>query len=109
MIATKTAACAFAQAAGEYSEEAGWKHGFPYLDAFLDDVVEEVDDTVGVAPLVVVPRDELDEGRGELMPATCVEDGRARVALEVGGDDLVLGVADDALVLRRSEAAFMVP
>ena len=48
-----------------------------------------------------VPRDELDEGRGELDAGAGIEDGGALVALEVGGDDLVLGVAHDALVLGR--------
>mmetsp|Transcript_20025 Transcript_20025/g.35066 ORF Transcript_20025/g.35066 Transcript_20025/m.35066 type:complete len:228 (-) Transcript_20025:402-1085(-) len=59
----------------------------------------ELDQAVGVAPLVVIPRDELHEGRGEHDACVGVEDGRMAVALEVGGDHLILGVAHDALPL----------
>mmetsp|Transcript_20193 Transcript_20193/g.42625 ORF Transcript_20193/g.42625 Transcript_20193/m.42625 type:complete len:227 (+) Transcript_20193:290-970(+) len=65
------------------------------------DVHGELDEAVGVAPLVVVPRDELDERRGEHNAGARVEDGRAAVALEVGGHHAIIGVAHDALVLRR--------
>ena len=70
-----------------------------HLQALRVDVHGELEQTVGVAPLVVVPRDELDEGRRERDARVLVEDGRARVALEVGRDDLVLGVAHHAFVL----------
>mmetsp|Transcript_17219 Transcript_17219/g.25900 ORF Transcript_17219/g.25900 Transcript_17219/m.25900 type:complete len:334 (+) Transcript_17219:1164-2165(+) len=59
----------------------------------------ELDQAVGVAPLVVIPRDELHEGRGEHDACVGVEDGRMAVALEVGGDHLILSVAHDALPL----------
>ena len=68
----------------------------------LSSVLEEVADTAGVAPLVVVPRDELDEVGVELDSGVGVEDGRVLVADEVGGDDLLVGVANDALVLALS-------
>merc|ERR1719393_534196 len=61
---------------------------------------DEVDEARRVAPLVVVPRDELDEGRREHDARARVEDGRARLANEVRRHDLVLGVADDALAVR---------
>mmetsp|Transcript_15783 Transcript_15783/g.34260 ORF Transcript_15783/g.34260 Transcript_15783/m.34260 type:complete len:348 (-) Transcript_15783:75-1118(-) len=64
------------------------------------DVHGELDKAVGVAPLVVVPRHELDECRREHDASSSVEDRRVAVTLEIGGDDLVLGVAKDALVLR---------
>src|SRR5690606_15656364 len=52
---------------------------------------------VGVAPLVVVPGHQLDEGRVELDAGVGIEDRGAGVAAAVGGDHLVLGVAEDAL------------
>mmetsp|Transcript_26627 Transcript_26627/g.53502 ORF Transcript_26627/g.53502 Transcript_26627/m.53502 type:complete len:232 (-) Transcript_26627:175-870(-) len=58
----------------------------------------ELDETVGVAPLIVVPRDELAECIVQRDAGARVEDGGARIALEVGGDDLVLSVSEDALV-----------
>jgi len=61
---------------------------------------DEVDETRGVAPLVVVPRDELDEGRGEHDASSSVEHGGARLADKVRRDDLVLSVANNALGVR---------
>lgn len=66
----------------------------------LGRVREEVAHTAGVAPLVVVPRDQLHEVLVERNAGVGVEDRRVVVAGEVGRDDLVLGVADDALVGR---------
>src|SRR6185295_19190811 len=55
-----------------------------------------VDETVAVAPLVVVPADDLDLVPDDLGQAR-VEDARRRVGHDVGGDDLVLGVGQVAL------------
>src|SRR5690606_17893811 len=52
---------------------------------------------VGIAPLVVVPGHQLDEGGIQRDARVGVEHGGAGLANEVGGDDLVLGVAEDAL------------
>ena len=52
------------------------------LEALFDQEADEVDDAAGIAPLVVVPADDLAvgaDGLGQL----CVKDGGARVALEV--------------------------
>merc|ERR1712087_643177 len=65
------------------------------------DVHGELDEAVGVAPLVVVPRDELDEGLVEADASLGVEGGRGGVRDEVVGDDLLVGVGHDALVLGR--------
>merc|ERR1711990_540677 len=54
------------------------------LEANGLDVHGELDEAVRVAPLVVVPRHELDEGLGERDACKGVEDRRARVALEIG-------------------------
>src|SRR5690606_26466950 len=57
----------------------------------------ELQALVRVAPLVVVPGHQLDEGVVELDAGLGVEDRGARVAAEIGGHHLVLGVAEDAL------------
>ena len=62
----------------------------------LGDVREEVEHTAGVAPLVVVPGDELDEVVVEGDTSLGVEDGGGLVAVEVAGDDVILGVGEDA-------------
>ena len=67
---------------------------------------DEVDDAVRVAPLVVVPGDDLDHRpvhhRGQLG----VDDRGGRVPDDVRGDDRVLGVLEDALAAGPSAAAF---
>ena len=62
----------------------------------LGDVGEEVEDTAGVTPLVVVPRDELDEVLVEGDTGLGVENGGVRVAHHIGGHNLVLGVSENA-------------
>lgn len=62
----------------------------------LGDVGQEVQDTAGVTPLVVVPRDQLDEVGVQRDTGLGVEDGRVVVAVHVRGDDIVLGVAQNA-------------
>ena len=57
---------------------------------------DQVDQAVGVAPLVVVPADDLDLVADDLGQAG-VEDAGRRVGDDVGGDDRVLGVVQDAL------------
>ena len=66
--------------------------------------VDEVDEAVGVAPLVVVPADDLDLVADDLgQPG--VEDARRRVGDDVAGDDRVLGVAQVALQRAVGRAA----
>merc|ERR1740117_1828297 len=77
------------------------EHGLLGQHAVLDrHDGDQVDEAGGVAPLVVVPRHELDEGRGEHDARAGVEGGRVGGADEVRRDDGVLGVADDALGVR---------
>ena len=68
------------------------------LQALLGQEADQVDDAVGVAPLVVVPAQHLDAVADHLGERS-VDDGAALVALEVGADQLVLVVAEDALQL----------
>jgi hypothetical protein len=92
----------------------------------LGDVGHEVQDTAGVAPLyqevsktsqmiivmtrkvggllpylVVVPADELDEVLVQGNACLGIEDGGGGVAVQVGGDDLVLGVSEDSWGKRQ--------
>ena len=60
-------------------------------------MLKQADDHVGVAPFVVVPRDQLDKVVVEHDAGGLVEDAGAGIADQVRGDDLVRGVADDAL------------
>mmetsp|Transcript_6855 Transcript_6855/g.10580 ORF Transcript_6855/g.10580 Transcript_6855/m.10580 type:complete len:260 (+) Transcript_6855:495-1274(+) len=74
---------------------------FQFWEAFLRvvdsvHVEHEIDHPVGVPPLVVVPRHELDEVLRQLDARSGVEDAGAAVADEVGGHDSVLGVPHDA-------------
>jgi hypothetical protein len=62
----------------------------------LGDVGKEVEDAAGVAPLVVVPADELDKVLVERDAGLGIEDGRGRVAIHVGGDDVFIGVGENA-------------
>ncbi|GMT15539.1 hypothetical protein PFISCL1PPCAC_6836, partial [Pristionchus fissidentatus] len=61
------------------------------------DVVDQVNDAVRVSVLVVLPRDELDEVGVERDACISVEDGGVRVRDEVGRDNLVLSVRENAL------------
>lgn len=62
----------------------------------LGDVGEEVEDTAGVTPLVVVPGDQLDEVLVEGDTGLGIEDGGVGVAVKVRGDDIVLSVGENA-------------
>lgn len=62
----------------------------------LGNVRQEVEHTARVAPLVVIPRDNLDEVVVEGDTGLGVENGRVGVAHHVGGDDVILGVGKDA-------------
>lgn len=59
--------------------------------------MSELDESVGVAPLVVVPGDDLAEARVERDAGVRVEDRGAGVSDEVGRDNCILGVAEDSL------------
>src|SRR5450631_2487550 len=79
----------------------GFLHALPRLCALSlqlgGDHRGEFDGAVAVAPLVVVPGDELEEGLVELDGAAGIVDAGALVVDEVAGNDLVGGIAEDAL------------
>ena len=62
-------------------------------------MLDQLQNLVGVADLVVVPGDDLDEGVGQSDTGISVEDGGAGVAQEVGGHDGLVGVTQNALQL----------
>jgi hypothetical protein len=51
---------------------------------------------VGVTPLVVVPGDKLDEVGVKGDTSLGIEDGGVVVTVKIGGDDLVLSVAENS-------------
>lgn len=53
------------------------------------------------SPYVVVPADELDEVLVQRDACLSIEDGGSGVAVEVGGDNLVLGVSEDSWGKRQ--------
>ena len=55
-------------------------------------VLDQLEDLVGVADLIIVPADDLDKGIGQGDAGGGVEDGGAGVAEEVGGNDGLVGV-----------------
>ena len=69
------------------------------VSVLLGHVVGEVDHSVGVSPLVVVPGDDLDESWRESDSGVSVEDGGEWAGGEVLGDDGILSVAKDSLEL----------
>lgn len=62
----------------------------------LGNVYKEIEDTAGVTPLVVVPRDELDEVIVKSDTSLGVEGGGVGATVKVRGDDLVLSVTENA-------------
>ena len=62
----------------------------------LCDVGQKVEDTARVTPLVVVPGNELDEVVVKRDTSLGIEDGGVSVTVQVGGDNIILGVTQDA-------------
>src|SRR3981081_201401 len=71
--------------------------GFQKLEALFHEEGDEVLDSVGVAPLVVVPADDLAGVVADDLGQLGVDDGGECVALEVGADELFVGVAEVGL------------
>ena len=65
----------------------------------LCNVCEKVEDTAGVTPLVVVPGNQLDEVLVEGDASLGIEDGGVGIAVQVGGDDIILSVGRGCLDL----------
>src|SRR6202011_2526712 len=63
---------------------------------------DQIDAAIGVAPLVVVPADELEEALVELDAGARVEDARMSVVDEVGGNHFVAGVSENAFEVTRA-------
>lgn len=67
-------------------------------------VEQEVTDTPRIAPLVIVPGDQLDKVLVQLNTGFGIEDGGSRVADEICGDDVLVGILDNALVILGSSS-----
>src|SRR4030042_12763 len=68
-----------------------------FMPASLGDELGQVDEPAGVAPLVVVPGDDLGQVAVDDLGREQVDDPRAGVAHEVHRDERLLGDAEDAL------------
>jgi hypothetical protein len=64
-----------------------------------DVIKEEVDNTVAVTPLVIVPGNELDEGLVKSDTGLGIEDRGLALTVEIRGHDELVSVAEDALEL----------
>jgi len=66
----------------------------------LTHVTDQINNTVGVTPFVIIPRDNLEEAlltREVVLESSLrIVDGRALVMNEVGGDELLLSESEDA-------------
>jgi len=62
-------------------------------------VSDEHEQLVGITPLIVIPGNELNELIGKHDACLGVEDGGACIVDEVGGNNVLIGVAEDALEL----------
>ncbi len=60
---------------------------------------KQINQLIRVTPLIIVPRHQLDERRAQLNASLCIENRRARIRREIARNDVVLGVAQDALEL----------
>src|ERR1700744_3449054 len=67
--------------------------GFTRSDKAL---TQKVNDTSGVTPLVVIPGYKLDEMVVQSNAGLGIEDGGVGVAIQVCGDEVILGVCHDA-------------
>ena len=61
-------------------------------------VLHQVDNTSRVTVLVIVPGNKLDEVRVEHDTGISIEDGRAKVTLEISGDKRLIAVAQESLL-----------
>src|ERR1035437_7445246 len=67
------------------------------LETLLDKEGDQVDDAAGVAPLVVVPGDHLQQVAIEHFGQLRIDDAAVGVAQHISGDHGVLGVGQDTL------------
>jgi hypothetical protein len=65
----------------------------------LGNICQEIEDTAGVSPLIVVPRDQFDEVLVEGDTGLGIEDGGVGIAVQIGGDNVVLSVREYAWIL----------
>ena len=63
----------------------------------LRSVREKVQNAAGIAPLVVIPRNELDEIFVQGDSGLRVKDGRLRGSDEIRGNNIVLSVSENSL------------
>ena len=65
-------------------------------------LTEEIKNAAGIAPFIVVPRDKLDEVVIQRDTSLGIEDRRGWVATDIGRDNVIFGVRENALELTLS-------
>ena len=70
-------------------------------------MLDEVNKLVGITPFIVVPSNELYEMIVEHDAGGCIEYGSSLIVIEIGRDNSVLGVSDDAGEFGALLAAFI--
>src|SRR6516165_8110808 len=63
----------------------------------LQDLLQEIDATIGIAPLVVVPADQLEKAAIEFDAGACIKDTRTRIMQEICRNHFVFGIAKNSL------------
>ena len=59
----------------------------------LQDLLQEIDATIGIAPLVVVPADQFEKAAVEFDAGAPIKDAGARIMQEICRNYLVFGIA----------------
>ena len=67
------------------------------VSILLGHVVGKINESVGVAPLIIIPGDDLDESGRELDTSILVEAGGKRAGNEILGDDGLIGVTKNTI------------
>jgi len=70
------------------------------LSVSLGDVEGQIEESVGVAPFVIVPGNQLNEVGVEGDTGLGIEDGASAVTNKVLGDDFFISVSEDTLKIQ---------
>lgn len=69
------------------------------------ELTDQVNNTAGVTPLVIVPRNQLDEVVVEGNTGGGIEDGGVGVSVQISGDESILGVGEDSWIQQLGRSS----
>ena len=58
-------------------------------------LLEQVDTTITIPPLVIIPGNELEEGIAQTHAGTCIKNGRSRAMDKISRNNLVFSVLEN--------------